>query len=44
VWSSRGFDGVFDAESKEKPFPPPIRLDQSAPGATPGEDPPAPPR
>jgi hypothetical protein len=43
VWSSRGFDGVFDPESKDKPFPPPIRLDQAAPGATPREDPPAPP-
>jgi hypothetical protein len=44
VWSSRSFDGVFDAGAGEKIVPPPIRLDQAAPAPTPREDPPAPPK
>jgi hypothetical protein len=43
VWSSRSFDGVFDPGAGQKPVPPPIRLDHTAP-APPREDPPAPPK
>jgi hypothetical protein len=44
VWSSRGFNGVFEPETAETPVPPPVRLDQAAPARTPREDPPAPPK
>ena len=44
VWSSRGFNGVFDPDAAEKPVPPLIRLDQAASAPIPHEDPPAPPK
>jgi hypothetical protein len=48
AWSSRTFKGVFDPQAGETPPPPPIRLDQTVPAATPAPapaaDPPVPPK